>query len=356
MARASQVRPAASRGPSTGGKQPPFPPRRYRCSEEGCPWSYHRKSDLERHRPKHMSEEEKRSYMIICPEPNCTHATLQKSNIITHYNSRHTGLKPYLCDECSYCASDPSCMYHHRRALHGYVPGRKLRALKRESSSDDLLDVRTSFSDDAGQSTAPAYPQSTSSCDADWAPSPPATSTSFDSFPSPSESSSPTFGSATSPVGGCSTPESAYATYSPASSPGAASPSASASSFESPSPTDVTPWPWFWTPTPAGYESMFGSCDSDMVAATARPGPPMLYPAERTMHFSAQEQEQEQMLLTEILAYLAEPPLHAPAPMPMPIFYPSCTTDAYGFPALFVAQLENVRPFEGEWHGVIRTN
>ncbi|KAJ7451281.1 hypothetical protein B0H11DRAFT_2289094 [Mycena galericulata] len=339
MARTTRVPAAASRGPSTGGKQPPFPPRRYRCSEEGCPWSYHRKSDLERHRPKHMSEEEKRSYMIICPEPNCTHATLQKSNIITHYNSRHTGLKPYLCDDCSYCASDPSCMYHHRRALHGYLPGSKLRAVKRESSND-LFDVHTSFSDDEAQSTATACPQSLSSCDADWVPSPPAAATSFDSFPSPTESSSPAFGSPTSSVGGYFTPES---TYSPPSSPG------SSSSFESSSPTDVTSW--CWTPTPEECESMFGRCDvvvevPNVIAATARPGPPMLYPAEH-MHFSAQEQ----MLLAEISAYLAE----APLPSPEPIVY----TDAYGFPAvpeLFFAQIENARPFEGEWHGVIRTN
>lgn len=65
-----------------------------------------------------MSPAEKAKLMFKCPEHRCTHKTLQKSNLITHYNAKHSGVRPYICNECNYCAADPSCLYRHTLALH----------------------------------------------------------------------------------------------------------------------------------------------------------------------------------------------------------------------------------------------
>ncbi|KAJ7444504.1 hypothetical protein FB451DRAFT_1434399 [Mycena latifolia] len=108
---------SSHRKPS-GGKTPPCPPLRFRCIKQGCLWSFARKSCLERHLHRHKSPVEKDKLMYKCPEHRCTHKTLQKSNLITHYHAKHAGLKPHICSECSYCAADPSCLYRHMQVVH----------------------------------------------------------------------------------------------------------------------------------------------------------------------------------------------------------------------------------------------
>ncbi|KAJ6582395.1 hypothetical protein B0H19DRAFT_1332575 [Mycena capillaripes] len=71
--------------------------------------------------PRHMSPEERESQMYECPEPGCTHRSLQKSNLETHYIAKHTGLKPHVCKQCTYCTADPSCLRRHMRTVHAYV-------------------------------------------------------------------------------------------------------------------------------------------------------------------------------------------------------------------------------------------
>ncbi|KAJ7093502.1 hypothetical protein C8R44DRAFT_890725 [Mycena epipterygia] len=124
--------------------QPPFPPRHVRCPEPGCPWGYHRSNDLKRHSLAHMSSEEKAAAMFVCKEPNCKHMTLQKSNMETHYNAKYSGLKPHICNQCAYCAADPSSLHHHKRAVHRSGPPPQAAGCQRLSLSrrfDILLEL-----------------------------------------------------------------------------------------------------------------------------------------------------------------------------------------------------------------------
>ncbi|KAJ6582385.1 hypothetical protein B0H19DRAFT_1229362 [Mycena capillaripes] len=117
----------------TNGRIPPCPPLKVRCPEQGCPWSFRTPTDLRRHMPRHMSPEERESQMYKCPEPGCTHRSLQRSNLETHYIAKHTGLKPHVCKQCTYCTADPSCLHRHMRAVHAYV-SRSERPKKRSAA------------------------------------------------------------------------------------------------------------------------------------------------------------------------------------------------------------------------------
>ncbi|KAJ7893369.1 hypothetical protein B0H14DRAFT_3671857 [Mycena olivaceomarginata] len=82
-----------------------------------------------------MSSEEREKQTYKCPQPGCTHQSLQKSNLTTHFNAKHSGLKPHVCKKCTYCAADPACLYRHMVALHNYAPGTE-PALPSSPSSD----------------------------------------------------------------------------------------------------------------------------------------------------------------------------------------------------------------------------
>ncbi|KAJ7206278.1 hypothetical protein GGX14DRAFT_643257 [Mycena pura] len=126
-----------------GSKAPPNPPLRLRCAERDCPWSYHRQSDLNRHRQCHLSPAEREKKMLKCTEPGCMHKTLQRSNLMTHYRAKHSGKKPHNCTECSYAAADPSCLIRHLRAHHTdeRVAGTQWRTQRAETpaSAVDLV-------------------------------------------------------------------------------------------------------------------------------------------------------------------------------------------------------------------------
>ncbi|KAK7057977.1 hypothetical protein R3P38DRAFT_3342118 [Favolaschia claudopus] len=119
------------------GKTPPYPPLQHKCSHEGCDWSYKNPTDLSRHTARHLSPEEREKLMHHCPFPGCTHKSLQKSNMKTHYTSKHTTEKPYACNQCDFGTSDPSCYHRHMCGQHGYVPGTEPR--KRKSAARDII-------------------------------------------------------------------------------------------------------------------------------------------------------------------------------------------------------------------------
>ncbi|KAK7057964.1 hypothetical protein R3P38DRAFT_2843883 [Favolaschia claudopus] len=121
------------------GKTPPYPPLQHKCSHEGCDWSYKNPTDLSRHTARHLSPEEREKLMHHCPFPGCTHKSLQKSNMKTHYTSKHTTEKPYACNQCDFGTSDPSCYHRHMCGQHGYVPRTEPR--KRKSAARDIMPV-----------------------------------------------------------------------------------------------------------------------------------------------------------------------------------------------------------------------
>ncbi|KAJ6493432.1 hypothetical protein C8R45DRAFT_1136652 [Mycena sanguinolenta] len=134
MPRVATTSTSLSQKPAKGGKVPPNPPLSLLCPQTGCPWSFSKTTDLRRHLPRHMSPEEREKRMYKCPDPGCTYKTLQKSNLQTHYNSVHTGLKPLVCKQCEYRASDPSTLHRHMRSMHAYVPGTAARRTKASAS------------------------------------------------------------------------------------------------------------------------------------------------------------------------------------------------------------------------------
>ncbi|KAF7350581.1 C2h2 finger domain [Mycena sanguinolenta] len=157
--------------PAEGGKVPPNPPLSLLCPKNGCPWSFRTKTDLRRHLPRHMSPEDREKRMHRCPDPGCSHKSLQKSNVDTHYRSKHSGLKPLACKDCEFRASDPSTFHRHMRSMHAYVSGTAPRRTKASGASG---------------ASAIRIPEPQSSL-----PVPPASNSSFGSWSGPSSSSSP---------------------------------------------------------------------------------------------------------------------------------------------------------------------
>ncbi|KAJ7617362.1 hypothetical protein FB45DRAFT_1034653 [Roridomyces roridus] len=100
---------------SRSGKVPPKTPLKYSCTDSGCPWSFSRPSDLARHAKRHLSQEEKETTMLRCNIGDCDFKCLQKSNLDTHRNATHFGIKPHVCRKCGYRSADPSSMNRHNR-------------------------------------------------------------------------------------------------------------------------------------------------------------------------------------------------------------------------------------------------
>ncbi|KAJ6492033.1 hypothetical protein C8R45DRAFT_1096089 [Mycena sanguinolenta] len=179
MPRVATTSTSRSQQPAKGGKVPPNLSLSLLCPQTGCPWSFSNKTDLRRHLPRHMSPEEREKRMYKCPYPGCTHRSLQKSNLETHYNSKHTGLKPLACKQCEYRASDPSTLHRHMRSMHAYVSGTAPRRTKASASASATWIAEP----------IPASPESDSSFDS-WSTSPsssnsPSSSTYSDFPPTP---------------------------------------------------------------------------------------------------------------------------------------------------------------------------
>ncbi|KAJ7661749.1 hypothetical protein B0H17DRAFT_1144557 [Mycena rosella] len=279
----------------TGGKTPPSPPLDILCPVDGCPWTFARQGCLKRHMPKHISPEEREKLMIHCAKPGCTHKTLQKSNMNTHYNAKHTGLKPHICDKYSYCAADPSCLYRHILSIHPTdldaqsaeseeAHKKKGRSRKPRCASDVVL-----------EHVLPTAPSPISDyCDASsttWStPSPTPSMHSLLAYPpSPSTSSAWTAPSLASSV------ESLPLSVSYLSSP-------SSDDFALYSPTassDVLFHSW---------DPQFEVACAAMVAPTQVPGPATQYPAQHLQFFQPSDipallAELKQQVLSDALAF-----------------------------------------------------
>ncbi|KAF7342331.1 Transcriptional repressor ctcf-like [Mycena venus] len=186
----------------------------------GCPWSFDRPGDLDRHEFTHLSDEEKRRRMFHCTYAGCGHMTRQKSNLETHLRT-HTGEKNDRCPDCEYATGDPASLTTHRKE-HGYQPRRKGQSkAKRNNRRSATVPAAATAPSTAANN---AYPTSI------W-PSP---SSSSSSSPSPSAPSSSSL---------AASPASMYSDLSMQSqSWSASSTSASPSSFDSEShPSSESP-------------------------------------------------------------------------------------------------------------------
>ncbi|KAF7345280.1 Transcriptional repressor CTCF-like [Mycena sanguinolenta] len=139
MPRVATTLTSRSHEPTHVGKSTSQPATEASIPQNGCPWSFRTKTDLRRHLPRHMAPEEREKQygffsallslstncrrMYKCSHPGCTHKSLQKSNVDTHFISKHTGLKPHVCKHCPYSTSDPACLHRHMRSIHAYVSG-----------------------------------------------------------------------------------------------------------------------------------------------------------------------------------------------------------------------------------------
>ncbi|KAJ7478719.1 hypothetical protein B0H11DRAFT_1282154 [Mycena galericulata] len=260
------------------GKTPPCPPLRFRCTAQGCPWSYARGSDLKRHNQRHMSTEEKEKHMIPCPMEGCTHKALQKSNMDTHYTAKHTGFRPHICPNCTYCAADPSCLHKHMRAKHDRVPGNERRRKRSGAVSDSFPYIAQPASSTPSTVSSPSSQSSSESSTSAWTPSPSPTEDLFSSPSPPAASSDEEFSLYSPPT----TPEDAlFSSYT--SSPSSSSDIASLPASPSASGD------WTWDPTfEAACLAMEIECSIPSVPPTAAAASPAtLYPGAHIDLFGA---------------------------------------------------------------------
>ncbi|KAJ7775691.1 hypothetical protein DFH07DRAFT_88232 [Mycena maculata] len=91
--------------------------RRTTCTT--CGTTVKRPSDLPRHMLTHAKNKE--DFMFQCPFPECSHKTLQRSNLETHIRI-HINARPLQCSvilsdgsRCDFATSDPSSLHRHKK-------------------------------------------------------------------------------------------------------------------------------------------------------------------------------------------------------------------------------------------------
>ncbi|KAK0201269.1 hypothetical protein DFS33DRAFT_1122269 [Desarmillaria ectypa] len=101
----------------------------YPCGE--CTDVLSRDHDLERHRlAKHASEEERKSASYYC---RCGARSIQKTNIVGHIRSAHTG-ETIRCGGCIFEATSDATLTRHRQET-GHEPVQRRRKLKAKKYS-----------------------------------------------------------------------------------------------------------------------------------------------------------------------------------------------------------------------------
>ncbi|EIW83864.1 hypothetical protein CONPUDRAFT_88270 [Coniophora puteana RWD-64-598 SS2] len=81
-----------------------------------CGANVSRATDLSRHMLIHSPH--RREMMHQCPWKGCGYATLQKANLNTHINTKHTHAKRFPCQVCPKTFNDQSAAIRHRRGIH----------------------------------------------------------------------------------------------------------------------------------------------------------------------------------------------------------------------------------------------
>ncbi|KIJ64029.1 hypothetical protein HYDPIDRAFT_28923 [Hydnomerulius pinastri MD-312] len=118
------------------------PVKSYACSFENCSDVFRKASDLKKHVVAHTHPEK----VLKCTVPTCAFDTLQKKNLVIHYDS-HTGAKRYKCpdtiyasgsssdtsadgERCAFRTNDPAALTRHRKSCHGYIPRPRRRIVE----------------------------------------------------------------------------------------------------------------------------------------------------------------------------------------------------------------------------------
>ncbi|KAJ7617359.1 hypothetical protein FB45DRAFT_1104760 [Roridomyces roridus] len=144
---------------SRSGKVPPKTPLKYSCTDSGCPWSFSRPSDLARHAKRHLSQEEKETTMLRCNIGDCDFKCLQKSNLDTHRNATHFGIKPHVCRKCGYRSADPSSMNRHNRRC-GSRRSPASTSPEPSGSEYEWMSSSSACTDDFSSTASPSPPSS----------------------------------------------------------------------------------------------------------------------------------------------------------------------------------------------------
>ncbi|XP_069792101.1 zinc finger protein 142 [Narcine bancroftii] len=89
---------------------------------EVCGFACKRKYELQKHvRVKHSKDYQ----MPLHHCQYCSYQTQYKQALLNHENCKHTKIKEFRCALCSYKTFSNTCLFFHKRKVHGYVPGDK---------------------------------------------------------------------------------------------------------------------------------------------------------------------------------------------------------------------------------------
>ncbi|KDQ51799.1 hypothetical protein JAAARDRAFT_210924 [Jaapia argillacea MUCL 33604] len=106
---------------------------------EVCGKTIRRAADMPRHMKIHATNQDE--LKLYCPE--CNKGFLQKSNLNTHIDAKHSKIRSKKCPEsgCPFATSDPGSLTRHRKRMHGYEPKARRKATN-SSSTSTLITTR----------------------------------------------------------------------------------------------------------------------------------------------------------------------------------------------------------------------
>ncbi|KAL5522046.1 hypothetical protein ACEPAF_1902 [Sanghuangporus sanghuang] len=111
-------------------------PSTFVCAK--CGKGFRRRPDYNRHALIHDPDAER----FHCSFPGCTHSSLQKSNLKTHYISKHLHLHHHQCNfyGCTKSYSDASALIRHEKLTHGFFR-RAHKPYARTSTKKDKVEL-----------------------------------------------------------------------------------------------------------------------------------------------------------------------------------------------------------------------